>query len=167
MKRRQPVKVLSVSIGTVIALWLLYYLLCPISRVSNRPDVVRLRNTACVGYALFRYQVDHTGHLPDRLSDLVPRYITLANVSCFFWPPKSEPTVEFNSNTLSHEIDHAGAFIYLREQGFQEGLILYERTNLWSQSQDSLSVMIVTTNFTAMRLSAKDVEAKLLRLPPN
>lgn len=166
MRTWKPVKILSISIFTVIALWLLYFFLCPISRVSNRPDVVRLRNTACVGYALFKYQADHTGHLPDRLSDLVPRYIAPTNIGCFFWPPKSGTTADSISENLSHEIDYEGAFVYLADKGFQENLILYERTNLWPQDQDAISVLTVTTNFTPTRLSAKDIETRLARLHP-
>src|SRR5947209_2776407 len=48
------------------------------------PKLARFRDPAIIGYALSRYQADHDGRLPDRLSNLVPKYIGIRDIKCFF-----------------------------------------------------------------------------------
>jgi hypothetical protein len=54
----------------------------------------------------------------------------------------------------------------MEERGFQENVILYERTNLWPKNQEAAGVVTLTTNFTTKLLSVRDVETRLSNLPP-
>lgn len=129
----------------------------------ERPNLARIRNAGAIGVALSKFKFDHNGHLPNQLSELVPKYIPSENVRYFFPPSNDKPDSSASTN-LSEKIDANGAFIYLGDRGIQQDLILYERTNLWPSDLEATNVMILTSNLTTKFQSGKDVEARLFFL---
>jgi hypothetical protein len=132
----------------------------------KRPPWILFLNAHLIGNNLAQYRSDHNGRLSSRLSELVPNYVEYTNIQLFFWPPKPWTITNANSENLSREIDDDGIFVYMEERGFQENVILYERTNLWPKNQEAAGVVTLTTNFTTKLLSVRDVETRLSNLPP-
>ena len=150
----------------VVAL-VLYLLLRTTNRPDfERPDLARIRNAAAIGGALSKFQFEHNGRLPSRLSELVPNYVSFEKIRYFF-PPGFNGTGGTDlsvSSNLSSQIDEAGAYVYLGERGLQKDLVLYERPSLWSLSQGKTNVMTVSSNFTRIQRSWEDVEARVKSL---
>jgi len=115
-----------------------------------------MRNAIDIGEALNKYKLEHYGHLPSQLTDLVPRYIAPADTKVFFEPSNSGIFTGF-----FHKPDNEEAFTYLGERGIKENSILYERTNVWPQDQDMTSVLTLTTNATLNYRSVRDVATQL------
>jgi hypothetical protein len=138
--------------------------LLPISRVATNPGAVRYRNTVWIGNALRRYQIEHEGLLPNKLSELVPKFIAISNSDWFFWPP-IQITNTTGTNALAEvqqKIDNQGAFIYLGSNGATVNVVLYERPELWATNRSEVRLTVLTTNdFTPKFQSASYVEEKL------
>jgi hypothetical protein len=166
VKRRTPFGLILLSVVSITAL-VIFVVLRPINHPDFEvPSHARIRNIASIGAALSKYQFDHDGHLPNRLSELVPHYIEPKNISYFF-PAGFVDNGTFNSSeaaTNSGAIDQNGAFSYLGERGLQQDLILYERSSLWPPDHDATNIMTITSNFTRKLLSAKDVESRISTL---
>lgn len=108
----------------IIVGWLLF---SPADR-SKSPEMTVLRKKAEICWALARYQQDHQNLLPERLSDLVPKYIGWEETAVFFSPSvKSGPT---NLTTLSEQLDKEGVYSYLGERGRSINIIMYDRLEL-------------------------------------
>ncbi|MGD0614929.1 MAG: hypothetical protein ABSA69_05735 [Verrucomicrobiota bacterium] len=157
---------ISWLLKTVVCLAVLFLLLVfwsmffPTSHQGNDPVSIKFRNAAKIGSAFYKYQDANDGRLPLRLSELVPRYVGSSNIVWFFWPPTSE-----TATNVFRQIDDEGAFVYLGKRGFPDNLVMYERTNLWPQNEDTASVVTLTTNFTARLQSVRDIKARLSNLP--
>lgn len=128
----------------------------------DQPPSVWFLHSALIGNGLDQYRSVHNGRLPSRLSDLVPNYIGYSNVQLFFWPSRPWTITNSNPEILAKEIDNAGAFVYLGENGLPENIIMYERTNLWAKYDYAF---IVTTNCIAMPLEVGEIKSRLLNLP--
>ena len=147
-----------ILLSLIVLIGVLVFIVGPHSGVDwDQPPFTWVRNEIDIGKALNMYKNDHNGHLPSKLSDLVPRYIALINTDCFFWPPSSRASPNLTNEGYLHEIDSNGTFIYLGERGIRENIILYERTNFWPQDQDALTVVTLTTNLDVELRSGKDV----------
>lgn len=162
MKKWKILGTVVLLIVSIIALDALLFLRSDKSPNWEHPPLVWFRNARLIGNALSQYQLAHNGHLPSRLSDLVPSYIGYTNIQLFFWPPKPWVMTNKNPETISDEIDNGGAFAYLGERGVQENIILYECTNLWSKDG---SAFVLTTNFAVQPLPITDIQARLSNLP--
>src|SRR5438876_3207137 len=86
MKRRTKLGLMLVSVISATAL-VAFLLLRPVNHPDfEAPSHARVRNAASIAAALSKYQFDHNGRLPDRLSELVPQYVEPVNIRFFFAP---------------------------------------------------------------------------------
>jgi hypothetical protein len=154
-------------LGVTIAVLIMGTLLL-LFRPGNHPDFeipshARIRNAGAIALALSKYQYDHGGHLPNKLSDLIPRYIDHKNVRYFF-PPGSDVVGRLESSgstNFADAINNEGAYDYLGEGGLRQDLILYERTNFWSTNVDALDIMTITSIFEPKLRLKKDVATRV------
>jgi hypothetical protein len=152
-----------VGIATCALLYCLAQLI-PVSHVATSPGAVRYRHAVWVGNALRRYEIEHEGRLPDRLSELVPKFVAVSNIDWFFWPPASAPKKKDTSDLeeIQRRIDRAGAFVYLGSNGVAADLILYERPDLWITNTSETRLTTLTTNdFLPKFRSASFVQERL------
>jgi hypothetical protein len=166
-------------ISVIILITFLFFLLpCVFNTASpddwKHPPGVRTWNAGHIGDALYKYQLDHNGRLPSQLYKLIPQYIATSNIAYFF--PYGFDFAKYDSlasTSLVSAVDERGAYIYLGERGLQQGLILYERTNLWpldrstivASNQDVKNlVIIVTSNFDVEAMPIKDIEMRLSKI---
>ena len=167
-KSKELATLIKVALLSMVLLFV-YFALRPDSQHRhNDPEIERYHNAFHIGNALLHYREDHSGKLPDYLSELVPRYINSSNIAWFFWPPTREFVTNLDqiSEPLANKIDNEGTFIYLGVRGFQENLVLYVRPDFWPKDPDANSVATLTTNnFTAKLRPVKDVRDRLSRLP--
>jgi hypothetical protein len=159
-------RVALLVILSVLAVVAILYLLRPRLRLSNnvdwnRPPALIFNNASWIAHSLGRYQSVHNGHLPSHISELVPTYISYNNIQLFFWPKKDWGITNYVPEVISKEIDGDGIFVYLGEAGFRDNLVMYERTNLWSELQNAI---IVDTNLEAMTIPGTEVRYRLSRL---
>ena len=127
----------------------------------NRPPALIFNDACWIAPSLYQYQSAHDGHLPSHISELVPNYILYINVQWFFWPKKMWGITNYGPEVLSNEINNNGIFVYLGESGFRENLVMYERTNLWSKSNEAI---ILDSNLQAQTISGAEVQYRLSRL---
>ncbi len=85
-----------------------------------------------IGNAIEHYTWDHQGNLPSKLSDLVPQYIGVSQLSVFY-PTGIPVPVATNSPTDLHEnirlIDTSSDCIYLGAAGIAREVIAFERVD--------------------------------------
>jgi len=153
-----------VAIAVILLGTILFGLLFP--RISDKTDWKKppaycFRSIVIVKGALYDCQADHAGHLPSRLSELVPNYVSYDNIQLFFWPQKPSAITNLSLEVISKEIDDDGIFSYLGEAGFRENLIVYVHTNLWSKMNQG---WIVDSNFQAQVVDEDKLLNRMSRL---
>jgi len=87
--------------------------------------------------ALHTYMYDFEGQLPEKLSDLVPKYIPLEKLSVFY-PPANVPS-EFRKLPAHWDsdpslIDRYSNCVYLGATGIVKEVIAYEREGTWNRA---------------------------------
>ena len=153
-----------VLMGVLPTALLLYLLFRPVNNPDfERPSLARVRNTSALAGALAKYQFEHDGRLPSRLSDLVPKYVPPSNIRFFFPPnaPRAGSSGMTPSASLLTAIDEEGAYGYLGEKGIEQDLILYERPGKWTVNNGETNLMTLSSNFTRMQRSWEEIEARI------
>jgi hypothetical protein len=136
------------------------------------PQLELLGHLRAVGDALKRYSDAHGGHLPPKLSDLVPDYVPDDRVGYFFLskidPRYRSMETPDKVNGITEEgvkvmIDEEGAFVYLGDRGRAGGLIAYETI----PARPTARIVLVDTSglpFVSMWLQETQFQEMLFRV---
>jgi hypothetical protein len=89
---------------------------------GNSETVIRYSQ---IGNAILHYSWDHGDQLPQKLSDLVPGYISKENISVFY-PRDKQPQLPSNWRENPQLIDSKSDCIYLGVEGIQREILAYE-----------------------------------------
>ncbi len=101
------------------------------SHTASGPRFISFGSLANIGMAIRDYANDH-GTLPQKLSDLVPRYITADQIGIFY------VRNEYVKNSLlpsdwafnPNRIDEFSSYVYLGSNGVHD-ILAFERADLW------------------------------------
>lgn len=104
-------------VGACLILW---------SPRKKNPDIETGKRFAKITDALLRYASDHDGRLPVKLSDLVPQYLSLEQLSLFY-PSRATNGLPTGWNREPALIDRLSDFVYLGTSGIPHGMIAYGR----------------------------------------
>jgi hypothetical protein len=118
----------------VLLIWLLLIPSSqPLWKRPDPPDAQGWKNLHRIGAALHLYQQQNQGELPKRLSELVPDYVPLTNVSWFFpsYDRDFRKMAELRPDIARRLIDDCGAYAYLQKRGWDQDIVAYVRTNIW------------------------------------
>lgn len=157
---------LSTALLILGALAVVVFLVCEF-RITNHPvsnPIAQRYNDALrIGNALKRYQNDHAGQLPDRLSLLLPEYANITNLARLLRLPLSPSNFEASimSEMLSSNIDNHGACIYLGARGISADVLLYDRPEFWPTNFRASGVTTLTANCLPRLRSVNDLQDKL------
>lgn len=100
------------------------------------------------------------GDLPQRLSDLVPTYISSTNLSTFYTVNEytQQRSLPDGWDIDPLVIDEASSYVYLGTNG-PNGVIAFERTNLWkSAAFNSTKVAVLFSDFHAQYVSIDELQ---------
>ena len=129
------------AVVAVLLCLLFLLLLQPRSPRNRSPSFEATKRFALVGGAILRYSWDHENQLPAKLSELVPQYIDLNQLSVFYPPEliasqaKSLPP-GWNSNPAL--VDTFSDCVYLGVTGLPHEVVAYEREGEWNRSNGGI-----------------------------
>lgn len=133
---------------------------------SHLKDGPRIRSTSqlhTIGLALRDYQHDH-GKLPERLSELVPRYIGTNSLATFYVTNRftQEHVLPPNWTKDPSVIDGHASYVYLGTN-IIHGVVAFEKTNLWRASAHHADkVATLFSDFSVVDVLVTELQGSLL-----
>lgn len=132
----------------------------------NSPYRIRIRNAIVVQQALMKFE-DQNRELPNRLSELLPKYLEYSKSKSLF--PADQQSLALSDSELTpwflEKIDKYGAYVYLGKHGRKNDIILYERPTAWAIEAGVTNVLIVSSNFTVRPRKWDEVMKMIKELP--
>lgn len=118
------------------------------SRTVQGPRITSKANLHRIGTAIRDYADDH-GSRPQKLSDLVPRYIPLDQIGMFYVTNNDaqNPSVPTDWASNSSRIGRFSSYVYLGTNSVKD-ILAFERPNLWKPSAaHSLEVSVLFSDY--------------------
>jgi hypothetical protein len=121
----------------ILELVLVGFAIAGCNRIAQGPRITSYSHLYQIGLAIRDFR-DRRGALPSHLSELVPDFISSNQMAVFYVPEKftEQRIVPSDWESNPSQIGQYSAYTYLGTNG-QNGIIAFERTNLWETTVDN------------------------------
>jgi hypothetical protein len=136
-ERAMKLKRIIIIAGVVNLVTFITYLVLRPHPITHSTASQTNRRFLKIGGAINHFAWDHQDQLPEKLSDVVPRYVSLDQLSLFYPPEMLIPSTNSAPAGWDHNaeiIDTSSDCVYLGAAGMPREIIAYERKEKWNNA---------------------------------